>query len=641
MNKAYMEYLSGKQGPQEKPMAGTLPYEQELLDAISVPVFFLDLSGNFIGSNRAFTRFVGKSDEEVRQSGVYSLLADDRSSGHDGADRLLLETGTAEPYEGKAVGADGRHHEVIYRKSLVCDASGNHRGIVTTLIDLSDLKGIERALVSSESQKKAILDGFPGIIALFDVSLTAVWVNDTVHRSIENPIGRLCRDIICKQSADCENCAVPRSVIDGQVRIGTHRIENDGEAEDSFYEVIGTPVKNSKGKVESVVVIARDVTDRFLLERQLRHAQKMEAIGTLAGGVAHDFNNVLTPIMGYAEIIKLKMLQDGLDEKPIFEYIGEILKAGKRAKSLVDQILAFSRSNEQKESLQYLQPIVKEVVKLMRVTLPSTIRIDQDIDQDCDTVFIDPVQIHQVLVNLCTNSAEAIGRNHGTLAVRLKKLEYQPANDRGWVQLVVEDSGCGMSPELRERIFEPYFTTKEKGQGTGMGLALVHSIVSQHRGKIEIDSQPGSGTTFTISFPRAHKLTPLHQIVSSDELVAGEGHVLLVDDEPQVMQVTGELLQSLGYTVTSRVSASQALREFRENPGDFDLLLTDLTMPELTGVELCAEVKKLRPDLPTILITGYSETVSKESAAPAGIDDYCKKPVSLKELSRVVGRLLK
>ena len=577
---------------------------------------------------------------KVRQSGVYSLLADDLSSGHGRADRLLVETGYAEPFEGKALGADGLYHEVIYRKSLVRDASGNHRGIITTLIDLSDLKGVERALVSSESQKKAILDGFPGIIALFDVSLAAVWVNDTVRRSLENPIGRHCRDIICKQSADCENCAVPKSVIEGQVRIGTLRIENDEEAEDRFLEVIGTPVKNSDGKVESVVVIARDVTNRFLLERQLRHAQKMEAIGTLAGGVAHDFNNVLTPIMGYAEIIKLKMLQDGLADKPIFEYIGEILKAGKRAKSLVDQILAFSRSNEQKESLQHLQPIVKEVVKLMRVTLPATIRIDQDIDQDCDTVFIDPVQINQVLVNLCTNSAEAIGRGHGTLTIRLKKVESQPANECGWVQLEVEDNGRGMSPELRERIFEPYFTTKEKGHGTGMGLALVHSIVSQHGGKIEVESQLGSGTTVTMRFPRPHKRTPLHQIVSSDELVAGQGHVLLVDDEPQVMQVTSELLKSLGYTVTSRVSASQALREFRENPGVFDLLLTDLTMPELTGAELCAEVKKLRPDLPTILFTGYSETISNKAADSSGIDDYCKKPVSLKELSRVVGRLL-
>ncbi len=640
MNKAYMEYLSGKQGQQEPSMTGTLFYEQELIDAISVPLFFLDLDGNFIGSNEAFSRFIGKPDEEVRRSGVYSLLADGDSSGHDGFDRILQETGTVEPFEGQAVGADGQYHEVIYRKSLVCDASGKHRGIVTTLIDLSDLKGVERALVSSESQKRAILDGFPGIIALFDVSLAAVWVNDTVYRSVEKPIGRLCREIICKQSADCENCAVPRSAIDGQVRIGTQRVENDGEVDDTFYEVIGTPVKNSGGKVESVVVIARDVTDRFLLERQLRHAQKMEAIGTLAGGVAHDFNNVLTPIMGYAEIIKLKMVQDGLKDTPVFEYIGEILKAGKRAKSLVDQILAFSRSNEQKESLQQLHPIVKEVVKLMRVTLPSTIRIDQDIDQDCGTVFVDPVQIHQVLVNLCTNGGEAIGRGHGILMIRLKKMEDQSVNDRGWVQLVVEDSGCGMSPGMRERIFEPYFTTKEKGHGTGMGLALVHSIVRQHRGKIEVESEQGSGTTVTISFPRTDKRTPLHQIVSSDELVAGEGHVLLVDDEPQVIQVTGELLQSLGYTVTSRISAREALRDFRQDPGVFDLLLTDLTMPELTGVELCAEVKKLRPDLPTILSTGYSETVSKESADPAGIDGYCKKPVSLRELSQVVGRLL-
>ncbi len=621
-------------------MTVTLSYEQELIDAISVPIFILDLNGDFIGSNDAFTRFVGRPDSEIRESGVYNLLADGNSVDHQEFDRLLLETGAVEPFEGEAIGSGGVHHSVIYRKSLVRDNEGNQTGILTTIVDLADLKNVERALVASESQKKAILDGFPGIIALFDVSLSAIWVNDTVWQSMDMPIGKLCREIICKKSADCENCAVPRSVIDGQVRIGTHRIENSDDGDDSFFEVIGTPVKNEEGRVESVVVIARDVTDRFQLERQLRHAQKMEAIGTLAGGVAHDFNNVLTPIMGYAEIIKLKMRQEGFEDQPIFDYLGEILKAGKRAKSLVDQILAFSRSNEQKESLQYLHPIVKEVVKLMRVTLPSTIQIEQDIDQDCETVFVDPVQIHQVLVNLCTNSGEAIGNSHGTLVVRLKKVEYQPVNDRGWVQLVVEDSGCGMSRELRERIFEPYFTTKEKGQGTGMGLALVHSIVSQHRGRIEVESEEGSGSRFTISFPRAHKLNPLHQIVRSDELIVGEGHVMLVDDEPQVMQVTSELLQSLGYKVTGRASAKEALSDLHENPGSFDLLLTDLTMPHLTGLELCSEAKKIRPDLPTILFTGYSEKINKESNDMAGIDDFCKKPVSLKELSQVVGRLI-
>ena len=621
-------------------MAVTLSYKQELIDAISVPLFFLDLKGDFVGCNDAFSRFIGRPDDEIRSSGVYNLLADGSSVDHQDLDRTLLQTGRVEPFEDEAIGSGGQRHSVIYRKSLLCDEEGNNTGIVTTIIDLSELKGVERALVTSESQKKAILDGFPGIIALFDVNLSAIWVNDNVWQSMEMPIGKLCHEIICKKSADCENCAVPRSVIDGQVRIGTHRIENEGNGDDSFYEVIGTPVKDGNGNVESVVVIARDVTDRFQLERQLRHAQKMEAIGTLAGGVAHDFNNVLTPIMGYTEIIKLKMRQEGFEDPAIIDYLGEILKAGKRAKGLVDQILAFSRSNEQKESIQYLHPIVKEVIKLMRVSLPSTIRIDQDIDQDCGTVFVDPVQIHQILVNLCTNSAEAIGSDHGNLAVRLKKVEYQPVNDRGWVQLVIEDSGCGISPELRDRIFEPYFTTKEKGQGTGMGLALVHSIVKQHRGKIEVESEEGSGTTIIVSFPRAHKLNPLHQIVCSDELVTGEGHVMLVDDEPQVMQVTSELLQSLGYRVTGRASSTEALRDFRENPDSFDLLLTDLTMPKMTGIELCAEAKKIRQDLPTILFTGYSETISKQSTDKAGIDDYCKKPVSLKELSQVVGRLI-
>jgi len=621
-------------------MTNTLSYEQELIDAISVPIFILDLESNYVGSNDAFTRFVGKPDDEIRRTGVYRLLADGNSADQEMTDRLLLETGTVDPFEGKAIGSGGVHHSVIYRKSLVRDSDGKHAGIITTIVDLADLKNVERALVASESQKKAILDGFPGIIALFDVDLSAIWVNDTVWQSMDEPIGKLCREIICKKSANCENCAVPRSVIDGQVRIGTHRIENGEDGDDSFFEVIGTPVSNEEGRIESVVVIARDVTDRFQLERQLRHAQKMEAIGTLAGGVAHDFNNLLTPIMGYTEIIKLKMRQEGFEDQPIFDYLAEILKAGKRAKGLVDQILAFSRSNEQKESLLYLHPIVKEVVKLMRVTLPSTIQIEQDIDQDCETVFVDPVQIHQALVNLCTNSAEAIGSKHGTLVIRLKKVEYQPVNDRGWVQVVVEDSGCGMSRDLRERIFEPYFTTKEKGQGTGMGLALVHSIVSQHRGKIEVESEEGIGSTFTISFPRAHKLNPLHQIVKSDELITGEGHVMLVDDEPQVMQVTSELLQSLGYTVTGTASARDALKKLREQPDSFDLLLTDLTMPHLTGLELCSEAKKIRPDLPTILFTGYSEKIDKESNDTVGIDDFCSKPVSLKELSQVVGRLM-
>ena len=621
-------------------MAKPLSYEHELIDAIPVPLFFIDMNGTFIGSNVAFNTFIGMSDEEVGRKGIYNMLAPGNVEKHESIDRVLVESGLSQPFEDEAIGARGRLFSVIYRKSLVHDSDGTVTGIVTTITDLTDLKDAEKALMASESQKQAILDGFPGIIILFDVNLSAVWVNDTVRQGVDKPIGKLCQEIICGNHNGCEGCAVPRSIKSGKVSIGTQRIESPEDGQDLFYEVIGTPVKNNIGEIESVIVIARDITDRFKLEKQLRHAQKMEAIGTLAGGIAHDFNNVLTPIMGYSEIIKLKMRQEGIEDDTISEYLGEILDASKRAKSLVDQILAFSRSSEQKETMQYLHPIVKEVVKLMRVTLPTTIRIKHQIDESCSAVSVDPVQIHQVLINLCTNSADAIGNDHGSLSVRLKKAETGLDGEEGWIELAVEDSGCGMNQEMRDRIFEPYFTTKEKERGTGMGLALVHSIITRHGGRIDLNSEENVGTVFRIYLPPAERITTLDKIVSSEELVEGFGNVLLVDDESQVVRVTSELLQSLGYRVTGRSSPVEALQEFKNNPDNFDLLLTDLTMPKLTGLELSREMKRIKPELPIILFTGYSERLTTEEAAESGIDEYCMKPVSLRDLSRAVGRLI-
>lgn len=621
-------------------MAKPLSYEHELIDAIPVPVFFLDTNGTFIGSNVAFNTFVGMSDDEVGEKGIYNMLVPNSIEKHKEIDRILLERGYTQPFEDEAIGSRGRLYNVIFRKSLIHDSEGRITGVVTTINDLTDLKDAEKALLASESQKKAILDGFPGTIILFDVNLTAIWVNDTIRRTVDKPIGKLCPEIICGNNKGCKNCAVPRSVRTGKVSIGTQRIESPDSGHDIFYEVIGTPVKGSEGTIESVIVIARDITERYKLEKQLRHAQKMEAIGTLAGGIAHDFNNVLTPIMGYSEIIKLKMKQEGFEDDVISEYLGEILDASKRAKSLVDQILAFSRSSEQKESLQYLHPIVKEVIKLMRVTLPTTIQINHDINESCRAVSVDPVQIHQVLINLCTNSADAIGDNHGVLSVKLKNAESDVVEEKDWIELVIEDSGCGMSQDLRERVFEPYFTTKEKERGTGMGLALVHSIITRHGGRIELDSEENVGTTFRIYLPPAKKVTTLNQIVSSEEIIEGQGNVLLVDDESQVVRVTSELLGSLGYRVTGRSSPVEALQDFRNNPDDFDLLLTDLTMPKLTGLELSSEIKKIRPGFPVILFTGYSERLTAEEATRAGIDKYCMKPVSFKDLSQAVGDLI-
>jgi len=624
-------------------MAAVLSYEKELADAIPVPLFFLDTEGSFVGSNRAFSNFVGKSDDEVRQAGVYRLIAGDGEQRHREIDAILLKTGTIQPFEDTAFGSGGKRYYVIYQKALVHDAVGAVTGIVTTIFDLTDLKTVEDALIASESQKKAILDGFPGIIVLFDRDMSAIWVNDTVRRTVSQPIGKLCHQIICRRNAPCEDCAVPLSIKTGQVKIGVRRIEAEDDGAELYYEITGTPVKNAAKEVESVIVIVRDVTERFKLEKQLRHAQKMEAIGTLAGGIAHDFNNVLTPIMGYSEIIKLKMQQQDFRDEAINEYLGEILKAGRRAKGLVEQILAFSRNTEQKERPQHLHPILKEIAKLLRSTLPATIQIKTEINEKCGPVCIDPVQIHQVLLNLCTNSADAIGESHGSLTISLKRAAPPDDGDTGqeWVAIGIADTGCGMSQALRERIFEPYFTTKEKGRGTGMGLALVHSIVTRHHGYIEVESEEGRGAEFRILLPVTAIETDLSQIVSPEELVRGEGRILLIDDEPQVARVTGELLRSVGYQVSTWTSPVEALNHFSENAADYDLVLTDLTMPRLTGIELSAEIKKIRPDLPVVLFTGYSDRFNRETAVEAGIDEYCMKPVSLRDLSTSVGRLIK
>lgn len=507
-------------------------------------------------------------------------------------------------------------------------------------MDLSSRQKLQDALIESEAEKKAITDGFPGILMLLGPDMKARWVNKATENHFPDAVGRSCRDIFCLENGVSSDCAFERSFQTGKIESSVERSgvsgENGGE---TVFDITASPVKGSNGEVVSIIVIAQNVTEQYSLERQLRHTQKMEAIGTLAGGVAHDFNNVLTPIMGYAEIIRLKMKHDGFRDKAVYDYLDEILKAAKRAKTLVEQVLTFSRGVEKKAVLQYMHPIVKEVMKLMRVTLPSTIVIKEEVDEQCGRVLIDPVQIHQVLINLCTNSSHAMVGNHGELTIKLANAPTT-GDGRDWLELAVSDTGCGIERELLDRIFEPYYSTKEKTRGTGMGLAMVHGIISRQGGHINVESEVGVGTTFSIFLPVAQKETAVDQVLSLGELIRGTGHILLVDDEEQVVQVTGEILQSLGYTVVGKTTPQEALRIFAEAPYDFDLLLTDLTMPGLTGLELSEQVKRLRPEIPIILFTGYSDQVSKDAAVLAGIDEYCMKPISMRDLSFIVGKVL-
>ncbi len=609
---------------------------QEIMDSMPVPCFLINREGSCVAGNHAFyTMVVGDRTHYV---GVdpYLQLAPGNSEQLRTVDSGLFEYGGVTSHEAEIQTAEGDLKSVVLKKAVITAETGERKYILVTILDLSELTEIKNALNISQSEKQAILDGFPGLLCLFDPDEKVIWANDRVRELHPDPVGKTCHQLLCGRDKSCKSCAVAKSIASGTVQSTVQQYEMlTSSGQELVYELTGTPVKDNSGNVISIVVIGRDVTDKNILEKQLRHTQKMEAIGTLAGGIAHDFNNVLTPIMGYSEIIRLKLMQGKDPDESILEYLSGILRAAKRAKSLVEQILTFSRSSEQKESLQYVHPIVKEVMKLMRVTLPSTIVIKEHIDEQCGIISVDPVQIHQILINLCTNSAHAMAGGHGTLTVTLAS-GTTDEDGQEWLQLSVTDTGCGIPPEMQERIFEPYFTTKEKSRGTGMGLAMVHGIISRQGGRIELQSEIGKGTTFDIFLPVTRKPTRIDQIVNLSDFLRGQAKILLVDDEAQVVQVTGELLESLGYEVIGRTSPIAALSLFMDDPAGFDLVLTDLTMPELTGVELSREIKQVRQELPVVLFTGYSDQLSREEALEAGIDAYCMKPVSLRELSNVI-----
>ena len=481
-----------------------LAFEQELFDAFPLPAFFQDANGHYFGVNQALADFLGVEREIILKQGVYPFLVPGLAEEYRQKDAALLAIGGRDSFEGVVSGREGHEQSVLFSRATVHDRDGRGLGLIVTLFDLSALKEAQRNLGEIESQKQAILDVFPGTLALLDCDLQIIWSNrDNKNEAVSCLASKpqSCHELLYGRKASCADCAVRRSILSGQIESGIHEVEIDsGSGVDNFFDVVAAPVKDASGKVTSVVAISRDITEKMQLEKQVRHSQKMEAIGSLAGGIAHDFNNVLTPIIGHAEIMRFRLRQSGQKDQELEKSIGEILTAAKRAKSLVGQILTFARSQEQNCVALYVHPIVKEVMSLIKVALPSTIEIHQEVDADCGQVMMDPVQLHQVLMNLCTNSFHAMEGRVGVLTVRLAKGEVDQ-NGQEWLVISVADTGSGIDPAVLPRIFEPYFTTKDKSRGTGMGLAMVHGIIGGYGGKVEVQSEVGVGTTFYIYLP--------------------------------------------------------------------------------------------------------------------------------------------
>jgi PAS domain S-box-containing protein len=394
------------------------------------------------------------------------------------------------------------------------------------------------------------------------------------------------------------------------------------------------------GVAQDVTASKRAEEERERLETQLRQAQKMESIGTLAGGIAHDFNNILSPIIGFTEMTAAELPEDGQARANL----EEVLTAARRAKEMVRHILTFSRQDTQEMKPMRIAPVVQESMKLLRSSLPATIDIDVQLNEETGSVFGDSTQVHQLVVNLCTNAYQAMRDKGGRLEVRLAETVFDTAASLPsremppgtYVCLSVKDTGHGMDQAIIDRIFEPYFTTKGPAEGTGMGLSMVHGIVKGHQGHIEVASTKGEGTVFRVYIPQMPSVHETTFNETTEFIPVGNEQILLVDDEPQLLAMQRQILERLGYDTVALSDSLEALRVFREKPDAFDLLITDQTMPHLTGAELSTEVLKIRRDLPVILCTGFSEALSPEAAADIGIRHYLQKPVPLKALARTV-----
>jgi CheY-like chemotaxis protein len=372
-------------------------------------------------------------------------------------------------------------------------------------------------------------------------------------------------------------------------------------------------------------------------------SQKMEAIGTMAGGIAHDFNNMLTIILGNAEIALL----DIPDDNPAKNSVNQIILASQRVKELVKQILTFSRRSEQQLLPLRLYSTVDESLKLLRSTIPTTVSIVQNFSEDCDTILGDPTQIHQLLMNLCSNAVYAMDEK-GTLEISGTMIHldendtaYQSGLKPGnYLKLSVSDTGAGMPKAVQDRIFDPFYTTKGVSEGTGMGLAIVLGVVNSHGGFIKVHSEPGKGTKFSIYFPVLDNVYSEKTEEIAEEYPPRDEHLLFVDDEEMLAMMGGGMLERLGYKVTVKTSSSDALECFKANPEAFDLVITDQSMPNMSGAELSIEILKSRPDIPIILCTGYSKKITEKKAREIGIRKYLTKPFTITQLEKSIRETL-
>ncbi|MGE5258516.1 MAG: PAS domain S-box protein [Hyphomicrobiales bacterium] len=575
---------------------------------------------------------------------------DDRSESVDRIRRGMNEKWIAPPREHRIVALDG---QVVHVESTGVPVQyQGETELFGVFRDITERKRAEEQLRETEKKYRELAESLPQVIFEVDLSGNLTYLNHTGYELFGYTPEEIAKGFSVLDAfiaEDRERVAFDIMLnIQGQ-RLGRQdytAVRKDGTrfpvGVHADRVMSGPTATGVRGILIDLTATQRAQEEKKKLETQLQQAQKMEAIGALAGGIAHDFNNILSAIIGYIELAMLNAgAESGIDE------LREALKASNRAKDLVKQILAFSRQTDEERMPVRVGTIAREAAKFLRATIPTTIEIKTRIDERSGAVLANSVELHQIIMNLCTNAVHAMGETGGVLEIEVQNAEIDHAlkNDSigleagPCIRISVKDTGVGMSPEVMKRIFDPYFTTKEKGVGTGLGLAVVHGIVRKSGGTIEVESSPGHGAAFHVYLPRVDQ--PSSMLPKQAEIPeGGSERILFVDDEKMLVDIGQKVLERLGYDVVSRTSSIEALALFTAKPDRFDLVITDQTMPGMTGDVLARELMRIRPGLPVIICTGYSQAMDPQRAKQRGIKACVMKPILVNEIAAAIRKAL-
>ena len=625
------------------------------LDMTGVVILVLNRVGEIELINPAGFRLLGYREEELLGKSWFETCLPERYRSEVQAVFQKLKNGEIELpeyHENPVLTKSGEERIISWHNGVLTDEDGRFTGTISSGQDITEQKRSDQALRDSYETLVTVLDSVKADIHAADIETHEIlFMNRNMIETFgRDLVGKKCYQAFRGENKPCRHCNNDR-LLDAEKRpSGVIMWDDRNPVTGRWYMNYDQAVPWLDGRFVRMQ-IAMDITElkqaegeRQRLEAQLRQSQRIEAIGTLAGGIAHDFNNILGAITGFTEL-SLFDLEENQMPDPV--NLRQVLKAADRARELIKHILTFSRETEREFSPVEVSIILKESLAFLRSSLPTTIEIRRNIETENSRILADPTQIHQVIMNLGANAGQAMIQNGGVLEATLAELSIESVDAEPmeiepgrYLRLTISDTGHGMDRPVLERIFEPYFTTKEPGEGTGLGLAVVHGAVKQHGGAIKVYSEPGKGTVFHVFLPLVPSLAPEDGLPESVTIPGGSESILFVDDEATLAELGQSLLVRLGYRVTSRVSSLEALELFRRNPYEFDLVITDQTMPNMTGLELAKKIILLRPDIPIILCTGFSRQATYEQTDEIGIKKILMKPLILKNMAESVREVL-